>query len=69
MTALYQIAPVVPHKTPFRLILLAKRLAMNGARRVVLALETGAVMVVAGLFFAAISALHLWEAIWKPRHR
>jgi high-affinity Fe2+/Pb2+ permease len=46
---------------------LAKRLAGNGARRVVLALETGVVMAVAGLFVVAIVLLHLWEATWKPR--
>jgi hypothetical protein len=68
MTTLYQIAPVAPpRKAPFRLTLLAKRLARNGARHVVVALGTGFALAVAGLFFAAISALHLWEAIWKPR--
>jgi hypothetical protein len=62
MTTLYQIAPVAPHKTPFRL--LAKRLAGNGTRRVVL-LERFVVLAVAGLLFVAIRSLHLWEARWR----
>jgi cell division protein FtsX len=69
MTTLYQIAPAAPpRKAPFCLILLAaKRLARNGARQIAVVLATGFALAVAGLFFAAISALHLWEARWKPR--
>jgi hypothetical protein len=63
---LYQIAPVARnHKAPFRLIVPAKRLARNGTRRVVVLLERLLVLAVAGLLFAAISALHLWEARWR----
>jgi hypothetical protein len=66
MTTLYQIAPAAsPRKMPSTL--LAKRLARNGARHVAVALETGFALAVAGLFFVAIRALHLWEARWKPR--
>jgi hypothetical protein len=66
MTTLYQIAPAAPpRKAPSTL--LAKRLARNGARQIAVVLATGFALAVAGLFFAAISALHLWEARWKPR--